>query len=348
MTTWKDREVMKNNIIKLKLKLFDGAAGSAASSGTGEAGTPSTVEASSEPIVGYKNRKQAAAERERKAKEAILGKSQPIIEEAQAVAETATEQSKENSTAENKTAQTVNEEPKKKSGAEQLEELMKDSEFRKAFSDKAQGIIDQRFKEFKSLQTKYEALEPIIEALTEKYGTEKDDIQALTKAFNADVELYEALGEKHGMSGQQYKTMLDTQRTARNEQKLRMEIEARMRTQEAARKIQAEAEEVKKTYADFDLQTTLANPKIREMLKVGVPLKTAYEAANIDKILQQKSEQTEQRVVENIKARSDRPIEGGANAQSGAVSQNLAAKLTKQERERLAQRAIRGEKITLQ
>lgn len=335
-------------IVELFLKLFDGAAaGSPAATGSASEGTASSVaETSSEPTVGYKSRKQAAAERERMAKNAMLGKDEPIAKATTPVTETKTEESNV-PVKDEKTVETNAEPTTKKSGAEQLEEMMKDSEFRKAFSDKAQGIIDQRFKEYKGLQAKYEALEPIIEALTEKYGTEKDDFQALTKAFNADVEVYEALGEKHGMTGQQYKTLLDSQRTARNEQRMRLEIESRLKTQEAAKKIQTEAEEVKKVYSDFDLQKTLANPKIRELLKVGIPLKAAYEAANIDEILQKRSNQTEQRVVENIKARSERPVEGGANAQSGAVAQNLAAKLTKQEREQLAQRAIRGENITL-
>ncbi len=344
MTTGKTGIFMKETK-HLNLRLFDGEGGAAPAS----AATPTNAEVTTaaEPDVGYKSRRQAAAERERMAKNALLGKSEPVAQAVKQPQEAAKEQPKEEPAETAKTAESQAETPTKKSGAEQLDEMMKDSEFRKAFSEKAQAIIDQRFKEYKGLQAKIDTLEPIIEALTEKYGTEKDDIQALAKAFSSDGDVYAALGEKHGLSGEQYKTMKDFQRTARNEQRLRMEIESQLKTQEAARKIQAESELVKKIYTDFDLQTTLSDPRVREMLKSGVSLKAAYEAANIDKIIQQRTMATEKQVVENIQARGARPVEGGASSQTGAVSQNLARKLTKQERENLAQRAIRGEKITL-
>lgn len=335
---------MTETVNKMDLRLFDGAAAAGGASGT-SATAPSGTEATTEPAVGYRSRKQAAAERERMAKNAIMGKAeqpttaQKPVEEA-ANADKMTEEKKPETSTEEPT-------PAKKSGAEQLEEMMKDPEFRKAFSDKAQGMFDKRFKESKGLQAKFEMMTPLIETLSEKYGTDKNDIEGLVKAFNADGDIYEALGEKHGMSGQQYKAMMEVNRTAARERELRMEIEARIRTQEAAKKIQAESEALRQTYPEFDLQGTLANPQVREMLKSGVSLKAAYEAANIDKIIQQKTMQTEKKVVENIQARSERPVEGGATSQHGAVAQNLATKLTKQERERLAQRAIRGEKITL-
>ena len=342
---------MKNSYFtSLDLRLFDVSSGSS----TPEASASDTASVEENPLavpsVGFANRRKAAVERERMARNAMSGRSDKTVK----MSENAENSVKMSENTENLVKMSENDENsekepqengslKQKSGSEQFEELMKNPEFRKAFSNKAQGIIDQRFKEFKSLQTKYEALEPIIEALAEKYGTEKGDISALAKAFAADGEIYDALGKKYGMSGQQYRNLTDTQRLARNEQRLRIEVETQMKSREAARRIREDAEALKQLYSDFDLGSTLSDAKVREMLKCGVPLKTAYEAANIDKILQSK----EQAVLENIKARNDRPIEGGANDQSGAVAQNLSARLTRQDRERLAQRAIRGEKISL-
>lgn len=325
-------------LMKMDLRLFDGSvAGGTAAGGTAPSGE--AAETSAEPSVGYRSRKQAAAERERMARNAVMGKSEPI-----ATAQT-TEPKAEPKTEET-TAETSTEAPKK-SGAEQLEELMKDPDFRKAFSEKAQGMFDKRFKEQKGLQAKLETITPLLETLSEKYGTDKNDLEGLVKAFNADGDIFEALGERHGMSGQQYQSMMDMQRSATRERELRLEIEARVRSEENIRKIQSEAATVQQIYPEFNLSEALANPQVKEMLKSGVSLKAAYEAANIDKIIQQKTLQTEKKIVENIQSRSTRPVEGGAAAQHGAVSQNLASKLTRQEREALAQKAIRGETITL-
>ncbi len=344
MTTGKTGIYMKEfKITKLVLSLFDsGAAGAASAAPTGTATGGET--AAAEPAVGYRSRKQAAADRERMARDAILGK------QAQPKAEQAAQQPENNNTAEEPKApenEAQKQEQGAKNGAEQFEEMMKDSDFRKAFSDRAQKLIDQRFKETKGLQAKLDALEPMLETLSEKYGVEKNDIAALVNAISSDTELYDSLGEKHGMSGEQYKKMEAINRNARTERQIRLDVEARMRSQEFARRISAEAETVKQIYPDFDLATATANPQIRAMLKSGVSLKAAYEAVNLENIITQRTTQKEREVMENIQARASRPSEGGANSQSGAVAQNVVTRLTKQERENLAQRAIRGEKITL-
>lgn len=327
----------------LDLRLFDIGA---------EAADGSHVETKT-PEVGFKDRRKGAAERERMARAALHGTGDVS---AKAV------ENPQNTTASHKeTEASANfdrkgEDPTKfvervensanshtetaRSGGEaRLDELMKDPDFRRAFSDRAQSMIDKRFKEYKGLQAKYEALSPIIEALSEKYGTAKGDVGALVQAFGADSENSASFDSNAEISTEDRKNRENTADP--------IEEAARRRSREAARRINAEAFALGELYSDFDLKRSLADPKIREMLKSGVSLRAAYEAANIDKILKQRTAAAEQRVLENIKARNGRPIEGGANAQSGAVAQNLSPRLTRQDRERLAQRAIRGEKISL-
>lgn len=324
-------------ITKLILNLFDGGAAGGASAGAAahEGGESAVI---NEAPVGFKSRKQAAAERERMAQNAIRGRVTPTAEPAKTEPEAPKE--------ETKTEEVPAVEQPKDYNA-QLDEMMKDPEFRKAFSSKAQGMIDERFKKSKATEAKLEALTPMLEILQEKYGTAEGDIESLVKAFTNDNDIFDAIGEKRGMSGEQFKAIQSMTSTAKRERQMRMEIESRLRTQEFAKKINAETEIVKQAYPDFDLSEALKNPQMKAMIKSGVPLKAAYEAMNIDSITARKVAAAEHKTVENIKSRAERPVEGGASAQTGVIKQNAAARLTRQEREALAQKAIRGEKITL-
>lgn len=332
MTTWKDRDFM--TLKRMILNLFDGEGGVSA-------GAPEASEPTAEPKGGYTSRKQAAAERERMAQAAMRGNTVEVKTETKK--EEPTKAEEPTKTAEEQKPETV----QPKTYAEQYEELMKDPEYRKFISEKTQDIFNARYKDYKATKGNFEAVQPLLNALADKYGVAAGDYAAIAKAFDSDNEIYEALGEKNGMSGEQYRKIENMRQTADRERQMRTEIEALYKAEQTARKIQADAELVRQIYPTFDLKTTLANPQVREMLKVGVSLKAAYEAANMEQILTQRKAETEKTVTENIRAKAERPIEGGASPQAGAIVQNRAANLTKAERERLAQRAIRGENITL-
>lgn len=323
-------------IKKLILNLFDSGAAGGASAGATAPANGESAEMSESP-VGYKSRRQAAAEREKMAQNAIRGRATPKAEPVKTEPEAPKE--------ELKTEEPAAEQPKDYNA--QLDEMMKDPEFRKAFSNKAQGMIDERFKKSKATEAKLEALSPVLEILQEKYGTADGDIESLVKAFSDDKDIFDAIGEKRGMSGEQFKAIQSMSSTAKRERQLRMEIESRIRTQEFAKKINAETEAVRQVYPDFNLSEALKNPQMKAMIKSGVSLKTAYEAMNIDSITAQKVAAAEHKTVENIKSRAERPVEGGASAQTGVIKQNSASRLTRQEREALAQKAIRGERVTL-
>ena len=333
MTTWKDRDYMIFK--KMILNLFDGEGGATAGAPT-NGGEPTA-----EPSIGFTSRRQAAAERERMAKAAMRGAT-PTVATPKAEA-TKTEPT---------TAHTKTEEPKAeavqpKSYAEQHDEMMKDPEYRKFFSEKAQDIFNSKYKNYKTIKSNFEAIQPILSTLAEKYGVDANDLGAIAKAFENDNEIYEALGEKSGLSGEQFKAMNSLRQTATRERAMREEIEARYKTEQTAQKLQAEAVTVQQLYPEFDFKATISNPQIREMLKAGVSLKAAYEAVNMDHILEMRTKAAEKKVTDNIQARATRPVEGGASAQTGNIVQNRAASLTRQDREALAKRAIRGENITL-
>ena len=165
------------------LNLFDGGAVGGAPAGTASEGGETTTSTPESSPAGFKSRKQAAAERERMAREAIKGNSQPI-KAVEPTVEKAVEEPKEDKVTEEKPIEDA-----PIDYAAKFEELMEQPDFRKEFSKKAQTIIDQRFKELKGYQSKLEALEPVIMALNEKYGVSGDNVEDLVKAFRSDMDL---------------------------------------------------------------------------------------------------------------------------------------------------------------
>ena len=140
----------------------------------------------------------------------------------------------------------------------------------------------------------------------------------------------------------------------RENAKLRAAAEERQRV-ERANQVQArwaqETEALKAVYPTFDFAQEAQNERFTKLLTSGVDVRTAYEVCHSDEIISGAMQFTAQRVkektVNNIRARGMRPDEGGLGNHPAGDGQTDVTKLTKQQRAELAQRALRGEQITL-
>ena len=111
-------------------------------------------------------------------------------------------------------------------------------------------------------------------------------------------------------------------------------------------------EETKGAYPQFDLAAEMRNPRFAAIARAGVDIKTAYEIAHKDELLSSAMAYAAQRAAketaENIRARAGRPVENGAQAQAPAQPrEKTVSEMTREEREDLARRAMRGERIVL-
>lgn len=177
--------------------------------------------------------------------------------------------------------------------------------YKKEFAERVKKIIDRRFKEVKKV--------------------------------NENTQMYTAEDKEN----------LIRRLVAENQYLRRMQAEeAQNRSaQDKASKLKAEAEETKKVYPDFDLKAQLENEQFVNLLKAGLGVKKAYEAANIDTILANNEKNTEKMVVDSIRSKGVRPIENGSDTTGGIVLEKNISKLTKKERKELANRAAMGETI---
>lgn len=154
----------------------------------------------------------------------------------------------------------------------EFEELIK-GRYADAFRKRTQGIIDRRFAKMKNLEKTAVQFDPLIEVLKEQFpDIDAKDTTALINAFT----------EKHHS---------DKEAEQRETESLRLRAAAEytasaMAGNRLTEKWEKDAEEIKNIYPSFSLEKEIrSNENFGLLLKAGIPVKLAFEAANLEKIM---------------------------------------------------------------
>lgn len=251
------------------------------------------------------------------------------------------------------------EEPAKPEDKKAAFEAMITGEYKDAFAERTQKIINARFKQSKELEARHEALRPVLDALSVKYGIDPGDTELpkkLQEAIDADDSYFEDEANRQGVTVQQLKEM---RRTERENAELKQALAERQR-QEARDGIYSEwmqqGEQVKALYPDFDFQREVSGENAENFLKllqVGIDVKTAYEVVHRDELLSgaigYAVKAAQKRTVDDIRARGMRPKEAGTGSSVAAARVVKADPntWTTDDINEVARRVKAGEKIRL-
>ena len=230
----------------------------------------------------------------------------------------------------------------------EFEALIK-GKYKAQYDARTQDTIQKRLKNSKETVEKYNALTPTLEMLAKKYGVELGNVEALNKAIQEDDSYYEEEALEKGITVQQLK---EIRKMERENAALKAQMEEAQR-QENGKKLYAawmqQADETKKVYPSFDIQTEMNNPKFLELLRSNIDVRTAYEVTHKDEIIQgamQFTAQTvESKLAKKIASNGARPAENGMSSQSAAVVKSDVSQLSKADRAEIIRRVQRGEKI---
>ena len=223
-------------------------------------------------------------------------------------------------------------------------------DYKDLFAERTQNIINQRFKETKTLQTQVEKLSPVLDLLSSKYGVSAQDVDKLSKAIMEDDSYYEQEAIEKGLTVSQLKEFKVQQRENAD---LKKAIDDRQRV-ESSNKIYSEwmrqSQELKSVYPNFDFQKETQNGRFADILRApGMDVRTAYEVTHRDEIIggamQFTAQKVTEQVVNNIKARGQRPVENGIASQASANVKTTVAQTTKKDREEISRRVQGGANI---
>ena len=230
-----------------------------------------------------------------------------------------------------------------------FEALIK-GEYKDLYDQRMQDTVQKRLKSSKETVDKYNALAPTLEVLAKKYGVDASDIEALNKAIEEDDSYYEQEALEKGITVEQLK---EIRKMEKENADLKRQMEEQNR-RENANKVYSQwmeqAESTKQVYPSFDLRAEMQNPKFVDLLRSNIDVRTAYEVIHKDDIIagamQFTAKTVEQKIANKIIAGGARPAENGNSSQGASVTKSDVSTLTKADRDEIARRVARGEKIS--
>lgn len=308
----------------INLRLFDGEGGGSAPAGEA---SPAAAKPGKNPLADVRYGKQAEQEPAQEPQPAEAQKSPEV---------SVTTQAQEARKAE-------------------FERLIK-GEYKDLFDERAQQMIDTRFKQTKTLEAQAKALEPMLEMLASKYGVDGSDVNALSKAIQEDDSYYEEEAMKKGLTVEQLKHMKRIERENAEFRRAAEEQQRRANRERVHAEWQEQSEACRRMYPGFDFRSECEHPetgqRFARLLGSGVDVKTAFEVVHKDDLIggamQYTAQAIQQKTVNDIRARGMRPSENGGSGSSAATIVKSDPKtFTKKDRDEIARRVMRGERIEL-
>lgn len=238
--------------------------------------------------------------------------------------------------------QNPTEQPTNADANAEFEALIK-GKYKEQYNARVQDTVRKRLQGPAEAAEKYRSLKPALAILAENYGVQDaSDTDALVNAIMNDNSLMADAAMEHNMDTPQYRERLLEQ----------MELKE-LRRKEGQRKQYAvwdqQAKEAKLKYPSLDLATEVKNPKFLELLDSNIDVETAYLIIHQDDIISGAMaaavRNATEKVSRSVAANGARPSENGSDQGAATVKFDVS-KMTKAQRQDLARRAARGEKIT--
>lgn len=230
----------------------------------------------------------------------------------------------------------------------EFEKLIK-GEYKDLYNARVQDTVQKRLKSTKETVEKYEALTPVLEMLSRKYGADASDVGALVKAIEEDDSYYEEEALEKGISVERLK---EVKKLERENAELKRQMDNQKAEKEAKRIYEGwieQAERAKAKYPSLDLNEEIKNPQFASLLRSGIDVDTAFTVVHKDEIIPAAmgyaAQQAQKKTVNRILANGARPTENGISPQSSAVIKSDVSQLSKEDRAEIIRRVARGEKI---
>lgn len=203
------------------------------------------------------------------------------------------------------------------------------------------NVIGKRLGKARETEKTKEEYENIIETFKQYYDVE--NIDGLKK--KAD-ELLDDIAYKQGTTKEK---LLKQQENAKKLQRLEA-LEQEQIHQTFVQAVKADCEKLIKTnpdlYDDVKADDLIDNKEFIALLRSGVPFKKAYDALNLDKIIEKQTAKAKKNVIDDVKAKGKRITENATKkSKAGAIKIDVN-KMTDAQLEDLEERARNGERIT--
>lgn len=240
------------------------------------------------------------------------------------------------------TAQTGENTPDKKVV---FQNLLK-GEYKTEADEYIQNIIKNRLASERKAQDNKQR--PLMDLLAQKYGVDSGSenlLDSITKAIQEDNSFWEKEAMEKGMDVEQFKQL----KRLEMENASFREMAEKEQNQAKVQKLLSDAEKLRETYPEFDLEVESENDDFINLIKSNIDVKTAFEVIHHDEImegaLRYTAQEVQKKVVNDIKARGMRPAENGTGAAASATYKQSVNDLNDTDIDEIVKRVNSGEKI---
>lgn len=239
----------------------------------------------------------------------------------------------------------------------EFEGLIK-GKYKDQYGKRVADTVNKRVRTLKGAADKYEALQPTLDTLYSRYNVDPGDPDALKKAVDGDRAFIEAKAYELGMTAEQYEEQLKKDYRARQMERENIELKQKIQDAQSDAILEgwrADAEKLKSIYPQIDFDAEMRNPTFRAALKdlpenTANRIQAAYEIAHWGEIgpqmMQYAQKSGEKNVAASVAANGMRPVEGVASPSGTGAAKISVKDLTKEQRDALIKRSMRGERIT--
>lgn len=321
--------------IKMNLHLFgDGAGAGAAPAGAGEGGGEAAVM----PGVlqdGTQVDDRLAARLEQQAKRRKARGETPVLTAAPMPQEQQAEEPQA--------------EPEQ-SLEDQWKEAKK-GKYRDMYARDVQAAIQDRFKNQEDANEKLAKVLPALSAIAKQRGIDENNIDGIVQNILDDDSLYEEEADRMGMTVEGYRNFRAMEQENERLKKQEAQEQEQQFVRQHMQKLAMQAEELKKIFPSFDLMTEMQDERFRRLTapNSGLDVRAAYYALHHDELEPQAMaygiQRAQQQISQTIQANRQRPVEGASRAGQPAQVTVDVKSLKREERQKLLERARRGEKI---
>lgn len=233
------------------------------------------------------------------------------------------------------------------------EDILKDPEYKQAFTEQMNTVIAQRFAKASARDAEIAKLTPALEMLAKKYGTNAGDYEGLAHAIIDDDSMYREAAAEKGLDVKAAKELTQKERELDRLRAMQQQTIKQQMVQQHLSSLYRQGEEMKAKYPGFNLEAELSNDTFVKLTQPGMlSVEDAYAAVHrkeIEAARQQAMQQQAMAAAEaTVRAGQARPKENGSAAGT-VINRVPPAKRSREERRELCRQikaaAARGEKL---
>ena len=233
--------------------------------------------------------------------------------------------------------------------------------YKEQYENHFKGALKDRTKKntnrISELETEANAVKPVLDILKARYGI--DDVNALGTALEEDSLYIQHQAMETGKSEAEILADIRRNRQAQEDARKRAADIAELERYRADAQIQKridgwrqEAEKLRETYPDFDLDTEYQNKAFADMLYKGFDLKFAYEGIHhaelLEKARQETAQTVEKQTIDTIASGAGRPSENGVTSQAAAQTTVDVNTLTSKDVLDILKKVENGQRVTFE